>query len=71
MRGKGIGRRLVAALEEEARKLGVQRLILETGIRQQAALALYRATGFVPIPLYGEYVHSPQTSICLGKMLEG
>jgi putative acetyltransferase len=69
VRGTGLGRRLVAALEEEARALGAQRLVLETGVRQIAALALYRATGFHPIPLYGEYVLSPQTSVCLGKEL--
>jgi GNAT superfamily N-acetyltransferase len=67
VRGKGIGRRLVAALEAEARALGVRRLVLETGVRQAAALALYRATGFRPIPLFGEYCLSPETSICLGK----
>ena len=60
---------LVAALEAEARALGVRRLVLETGIRQDAALALYRATGFHPIPLYGEYHLSPETSVCLGKEL--
>jgi len=68
-RGTGVGRRLVAALEAEARRLGVRRLVLETGIRQVAALALYRATGFHRIPLYGEYRLSPQTSVCLGKEL--
>lgn len=68
-RGTGLGRRLVDALEAEARALGVRRLVLETGTRQEAALALYRATGFVPIPLYGEYVLSPDTSICMGKEL--
>ncbi len=67
VRGKGLGRRLVAALEAEARALGVRRLVLETGVRQAAALALYRATGFQPIPLYGEYCLSPETSVCLGK----
>ena len=37
--------------------------------RWDAALALYRATGFAPIPLYGEYTRSPDTSVCLGKDL--
>jgi GNAT superfamily N-acetyltransferase len=69
VRGRGLGRRLVALLESEARALGVRRLVLETGIHQHAALALYRATGFHPIPLYGEYCHSPDTSVCLGKEL--
>jgi putative acetyltransferase len=69
VRGIGVGRRLVAALEAEARALGVRRLVLETGVRQTAALALYRATGFHPIPLYGEYCLSPETSVCLGKDL--
>ena len=69
VRGQGLGRRLVAALEAEARALGVRQLVLETGVRQAAALALYRATGFHPIPLYGEYQLSPQTSVCLGEEL--
>ena len=68
-RGLGLGRRLVAALESEARALGARRLILETGIRQAAAIALYRGTGFEPIALYGEYLRSPETSLCFGKEL--
>ena len=70
VRGKGLGRRLLAALEAEARALGVRRLVLETGVRQAAAFALYRATGFQPIPLFGEYCLSPETSVCLGKVLD-
>jgi|SRR5262249_32912421 len=68
-RGKGLGRRILAALEAEARALGVRRLVLETGVRQAAALALYRSTGFHPISLFGEYCLSPETSVCLGKDL--
>lgn len=68
-RGKRLGRQLVAALEAEARALGAKRLVLETGVRQHAALALYQAMGFSPIPLYGEYCQSADTSICLGKEL--
>jgi GNAT superfamily N-acetyltransferase len=68
-RGQGLGRQLVEALEREARTQGVRRLVLETGIRQAAALGLYRGTGFQPIPLFGEYCLSPETSLCLGKSL--
>ncbi len=66
-RGEGLGRRLVEALEAEARALGARRLVLETGTRQIAAIALYERTGFRPIPLYGEYTRSSDTSVCLGK----
>ena len=69
-RGAGLGRRLLLALEAEARALRVRRLVLETGVRQAAALALYRSNGFQPIPLYGEYCLSPETSVCLGKTLD-
>jgi GNAT superfamily N-acetyltransferase len=69
-RGAGLGRRLLLALEAEARALRVRKLVLETGVRQAAALALYRSNGFQPIPLYGEYCLSPETSICLGKTLD-
>ena len=37
MRGRGIGRRVLAALELEGRRLGVRRLVLETGERQTEA----------------------------------
>jgi putative acetyltransferase len=71
LRGQGLGHRLVAALEVEAASLGVRRMVLETGVHQTAALALYRSAGFHPIPLFGEYCLSPETSICLGKDLTG
>jgi GNAT superfamily N-acetyltransferase len=65
-RGQGIGRRVLAALEAEARLLGVRRIVLETGSRQREALALYENAGFAPIPPFGEYLASP-LSLCLGK----
>ena len=70
LRGAGIGRTLVDALEAEARRLGAEQVVLETGTRQTAALALYARCGFTPIPLYGEYCLSPETSVCLGKSLD-
>jgi len=67
VRGQGVGRALLAQLEAEASALGVTRLVLETGTRQLAALALYRRAGFTDIPPYGEYALSPGTSVCLSK----
>lgn len=55
MRGRGVGRAVLAALEAEARRLGAARLVLETGVRQREAIALYRSAGFTDIPPYGEY----------------
>src|SRR2546422_1396090 len=49
-RGRGIGRAVLAALEAEARTLGIARLVLETGLRQGEALALYEGAGFSRIP---------------------
>jgi GNAT superfamily N-acetyltransferase len=45
-RGRGLGRALMAALEDEARGLGQMRLQLATGDRQPEAVALYEATGW-------------------------
>ncbi|XXY28968.1 GNAT family N-acetyltransferase [Sorangium sp. So ce233] len=67
-RGRGVARAVLAALEAEARRLGVTRLVLETGERQPEALALYSQAGFRRIPPFGEYVDSP-LSVCLEKLL--
>ncbi len=68
-RRRGIGRSLVEALEDEARLLGIMRIVLETGTRLAPAIKMYKAMGYVPIPLFGEYLSSPDTSLCLGKTL--
>ena len=68
-RGRGVARAILAAIEAEARRLGAQRLVLETGTRQGAALALYRREGFVDIAAFGEYTASPGTSVCMARPL--
>ncbi len=65
-RGRGVGRALLVALEREARRLGARRIVLETGLRQAAALALYGRSGYGVIPPFGEYTASP-VSVCMGK----
>jgi putative acetyltransferase len=67
-RRRGVAYELLAALEDEARALGVNELTLETGIRQPEAIALYKRAGFVEIPPFNEYVGSP-LSVCMAKAL--
>lgn len=67
-RGRGLSRRVLSALEAEAARLNVKRIVLETGPRQHAALALYERSGYERISLFGEYIGSPM-SICMEKRL--
>jgi GNAT superfamily N-acetyltransferase len=64
----GLARAMLVALEARARALGYRRLRLETGCRQQPAMALYEASGFRRIPPFGPYVDDP-TSVCFEKVL--
>jgi GNAT superfamily N-acetyltransferase len=68
-RGRRVARTILATLEAEAARIGVTRLVLETGDRQLEAVALYVAAGFQPIPRFGEYVNAP-LSVCFGKELD-
>jgi GNAT superfamily N-acetyltransferase len=51
-RRRGLGRRLLEELEEEARKLGYARIRLDTGERQPHAQAMYQRAGYHPIENY-------------------
>lgn len=64
----GVGRGLLGELERRARGLGLRRLVLETGVRQHEAVAMYERDGFERMPCYGEYERS-NASICMGKLL--
>jgi GNAT superfamily N-acetyltransferase len=67
-RRRGVARALLAELEATARSLGYTRLVLETGIKQPEAIALYEAHGYKPIEPYGLYKDSP-LSRCFAKSL--
>lgn len=67
-RGRGVGRAILARLEETARDLGATAMVLEMGAGQSEARALYESVGMAPIPCWGEYLATP-LSICLGKTL--
>ncbi len=50
-RGSGIGKLLLAALEDEARALGAERVVLETGSAQHEAVGLYETQRLPADPL--------------------
>lgn len=58
-RGAGLGRRLVEALEDAARLRRIDRISLETGIKQPEAIALYRSCGYDQCPPFGSYGSDP------------
>jgi GNAT superfamily N-acetyltransferase len=65
-RGRGRGRALMEALEEEARGLGLERLRLDTGDQQPEALGLFRNLGFREID---DYNGNPFASYWMEKAL--
>lgn len=67
-RGRGLGTLILGALEAHARRIGVRTLRLETGIKQPAAIALYRAAGFRNRDAFGDYAADP-ISVFLEKTL--
>jgi GNAT superfamily N-acetyltransferase len=67
-RGLGLGRRLLDALEGEARRLGYVAVVLETGNLQAEALGLYTSAGYERIPCYEPYA-SRELSLCFEKSL--
>lgn len=51
-RKRGLGRLLLESLETEAVAWGAERVVLETGVRNTAALALFAASGYQPTACY-------------------
>jgi GNAT superfamily N-acetyltransferase len=68
-RGRGLARLMLAHLEETARRAGAGGMVLETGIEQPEAIALYLSSGYTRIPGFGFYRESP-LSRCFGRPLD-
>ncbi|MET0999447.1 MAG: GNAT family N-acetyltransferase [Marmoricola sp.] len=66
--GRGLARAMLAHLEETAREAGAHVMVLETGMRQPEAIALYESSGYRPIPGFGFYRDSP-ISRCMARSL--
>lgn len=67
-RGQGIASKIIAELENWTRELGLKKCILETGINQPEAIALYKKCGYKIIANYGQY-ENIATSVCFEKLI--
>ncbi|MFB8776845.1 GNAT family N-acetyltransferase [Streptomyces broussonetiae] len=67
-RGNGLARRVLAALEDDARAAGRTRMVLETGTQQPEAIALYTSSGYEPCAKFG-YYRFHDGSRCFAKPL--
>lgn len=54
-RRRGLARRVLAAVEDRARDAGYRWLLLETGLAQPEAIALYESAGYRRIEGFGHY----------------
>jgi putative acetyltransferase len=55
LRGQRIGERMLASLEGSLRERGVERVLLETGEAQRAAVRLYERCGYARRAAFGGY----------------
>jgi putative acetyltransferase len=69
-RGRGLGRRLLRAVEAEAVRRQCPALRLETGTLQPEAIEMYRSGGYVTTSPFGHYTENP-LSIFMEKSLTG
>jgi len=67
-RGRGIAKEVLKELESWAAELSYKRCILETGLKQPEAIALYTRAGYTSIPNYGQY-QGMYNSVCFEKVI--
>jgi GNAT superfamily N-acetyltransferase len=65
-RGKGLSKLILLDLENKAKEMNYHWIVLETGIRQPEAIALYEKSGYKKILPYGIYADDPE-SLCYEK----
>ena len=70
LRGLGIGKAMVAHIEQFAKEQGVKRISLETGTNEafKPARELYKSLGYVDCDAFGDYVLS-EDNMCMTKLI--
>ncbi len=64
----GVGGRILAYLEEQAKELGYSRFVLETRKCNEKAVSFYQRHGYRVIKNYGKYAKM-QEAVCFEKIL--
>jgi putative acetyltransferase len=67
-RGQGIASVILKELEQWAIEMNYRLTLLETGIRQPEAIALYKKNGYRIIPNFGQY-ENIKNSVCFEKTI--
>ena len=65
---RGVASRMLAHLEVTAAEAGIEALVLETGMKQPEAIALYTSSGYESVPGFGHYRGS-ELSRCFGRRI--
>ncbi len=65
----GIGSRILAFLEAQAKEMGYSTLRLETRLVNEQAVKFYESRGYHRIPNYGKYINKPE-AVCFEKRLK-
>lgn len=68
LRGKGIASIILNDLEVWAKQLHYKKCLLETGIKQPEAIALYTKNQYQIIPNFGQY-QGVENSVCFEKLI--
>ena len=68
-RGRGLARVVLAHLEATAREAGAEALVLETGLKQPEAIALYEHEGWERTEVFVPYDPADGISVCFRKGL--
>ena len=69
-RGMGVGKAIVAHIEDFARSSGIERISLETGTNEafKPARELYKSLGYNSCDAFGDYVLS-EDNMCMTKLI--
>lgn len=67
-RGQGVATLVLRELENWTSELSYKKCLLETGIKQLEAVALYRKNAYEVVPNYGQY-EGMENSICFEKAI--